>query len=266
MKYTILYFLLISCSKVTPVVSDGDRSAIKLKIFELENSAKTDSNGWIVSESCDAMLWTGKACLEKTDLLAAEDNGKFYRTPDKRCFEDQRSGSSWSRDMSLGLLHCLIQKKDLAAIERHIDYGNKHHWIMGDGLKSRTAYSPALIGLWYKAARKLGHNYRYAEISNVYPKGLVDYQAHLQMLDIYLRGKLNGKISNIMLRRIIEHANRLPDSIFYHLLRLKYDSSHDFDLSVCLDDNHSVRDYVRCDGEHCELAERIFSCKMALEQ
>lgn len=255
------------CSKAKPVEQKADLHYEERILNELEDKARelTDKNGWLVHESCDSILWTGRACLSETDLAAAETSGKFFRTPSKQCFDEKRSGSSWSRDMSLGLLHCLIINKDLAAIERHIEYGERHSWVMGDGLKSRTAYSPALIGLWYKAARKLGHNYHYLEVPNLYPAGLKDYQANLQMFFIYLTGKLDGEISSRMLRRIIEHSNRVPSSPFYSALKLKYNGI--FDGNICSHDsiNNNV-DYLRCDGEPCELAEAIFACRVHIEQ
>jgi len=167
--------------------------------------------------------------------------------------------------MSLGFLNCLIQQKDLPAIERHIAYGEENGWKMGEGAPQRIYYSPALIGLWYKAARILGHDYGYTEVPNVYAKGLTDYQAHLQMLDIYLRGKLDGKISSRMRDRLREHHSRLPRSHFYAAINAKYSGTNNDILDTCLGYDEPIGDYVRCDNEACELAEKIFTCKMVLE-
>jgi len=270
MKLLALTFILISCSKVLPsprneVVLDTSLVREKLAELELEAESLSDENGWLVSKSCDSMLWSGKACLNITDLESAGVDGRYYRTPSKTCFADTRSASSFSRDMSLGLLNCLIEKKNLAAIERHIEYGDENGWIMGEGAINRTYYTPALIGLWYKAARVLGHDYGYTEVSNVYPSGLTDYQAHLQMLFIHLTGTLeNGQISDSMRNRIHEHSDRIPTSGFYAALSARYGGPVDSAINLCLDDDNQVGDYVRCDDENCELAERIFTCKLLL--
>lgn len=269
MKKLLILLLILSCSKPTvePVQPESNRlEELQTKLVSLieESLPLLDENGWLVSKSCDSMLWSAKYGTATTgiNIIVAEkdETGKFYRTPSKTCFEENRSGSTWSKDMSLGLLAYLIAQRDLETIERHIAYGNSTGWIMGEGAKSRTVYSPALISLWYKAARVLGHDYGYIEVGNIYAKGLTDYQAALQMMDVYINGILDGRISETMLDRIIEHSDRDLDSRFFHILRGIYSGPIDLAINSCLDDSLSGGESVRCDDEPCELAERIFAC------
>lgn len=263
--------VLFSCSTVKPVKpASSDLELVKIKLTSLLDEAfeKSNKHGWLVDDTCDAMMWTslfGTATKNFVDMTAAEtEPGKFYRTTEKTCWiegrEKQRSGSTWSRDMSIAFLIYLYSQGDLETIERHIEYGEYTGWIMGNGELSRTVYSPALISLWYETAKKLGHDYGKVKISNIYTKGLDDYQAHLQMLFIYHSGELNGEISNVMLDRIREHSSRLPGLPFYEFLRAKYLGNISVSVSMCLDDDLVVGDYVRCHDKPCELAERIFVC------
>ena len=135
---------------------------------------------------------------------------------------------------------------------------------MGDGVISRTFYTPALRGLWRKAARKLTGDKHGVEWPNTYPAGLTDFTAHLQMLDIELRGRLDGAITSKMVDRIKEHSARIPSSVFYAVMSDRY-AGTDRATALCLDDDNVVGDYVRCDGEACELAERIFACNLLLD-
>jgi len=272
MKYNILYYaaiaFCISCSspKNKQVDSSKDRLA---ELQENQNflinemmKISDSKNTWLVDKSCDSMMWSalaGTSLKGYFDYSLAEEDGKFYRTQYKNCYPED-SKSSWSRDMSLALLIYLYSQKDLAAVERHIEYGENNGWIMGEGVKSRTYYTPALISLWYKVAKTLGHDYRKFIIPNVYTKGLIDYQAHLQMLDIYLNGELDGAISDGMLSRVREHSSRLPSSNFYDAIRSKYLGDFSRVIGRCISDEHLVGDYVRCDNEPCELAEQIFAC------
>jgi len=273
MKLILLTFLIISCSREKPKQQptfDEKVQAVTEKLEDLKIQADhfVDENGWPVSESCDAMLWAGKYCTafpDYVDITAAEIDGKFFRTPAKSCLDDFRSASTFSRDMSMGLLSCLVAKKDLEAIERHIEYGETHSWVMGEGPLSRTAYSPSLIGLWHKAARNLGHDYNVVEVGNLYPSGLIDYQAHLQVMDIYLRHKLVGFITQPMINRLNEHGERKPNSVFYKTMQKLYLGELSEPINLCLDDHNIVGEYVRCDGEACELVERIFACNLILE-
>lgn len=280
MKILYLTFLLLSCASpdVKPVEPDSNRlEELKSQQRRLIETAipLLNDHGWLVDDTCDAMMWTslfGAFADVSIDISAAEsetDPGKFYRTTEKTCWvegrEDQRSGSTWSRDMSISFLIYLRSQGDLETIERHIAYGEANGWIMGDGAKSRTVYSPALISLWYKTAKVLGHDYGKLEISNIWTKGLDDYQAHLQTLFIYHLGGLDGAISDTMLARIREHNERLPGSTFYSALRAKYDSGIDAVVNRCISDKRLLGDYVRCHGKPCGLAEQIFACGIVIK-
>lgn len=298
MKFLVLIFLLLSCGKVESTPVDIDLGPVENRIEELAQRAAdlVDGNGWLVSKSCDARLWTAKACLDSTDFSAAMIGEQYFRTPSKTCYSNflvwkklkvkrdaeldkelkaeitakmkaikHKSQSTTSRDMELGTLSCLVERRDLTAIEDHIEYGSDNAWIMGEGLITRTPYSLALIGLWYKVARVLGHDYGYTEVGNIYPKGQIDYQAHLSMLDIYNRFRMDGKISKIMLARINEHADREPECGFYQSMKSKFSGDLQPAIDICL--GESKCSYVRCDEEleKCRLAEQIFSCRIILE-
>ena len=276
MKLIITTLLILSCAKpeiqpIPPVSNDAD--LVREKLTSLLDDAITQSEsreGWLVDDTCDAMMWTslfGTATKSFINISAAESEtepGRFYRTRQKTCWvkgrEKQRSGSTWSRDMSIAFLIYLYSQGDLETIERHIEYGEENGWIMGDGYITRTAYSPALISLWYQTAKALGHNYGYLPVDNLYKSGLIDYEAHLQMLFIFHSGELNGGISNAMADRILEHSGRLPNLPFYEFLRAKYFGGIDDSASLCLRDDSVVGDYVRCHDKPCELAEEIFVC------
>lgn len=272
LKLLITTLLILSCAKPTiePAHPMSEKTqAIGEKLQELRAKAKEISlNGWLVSESCDAMLWSAISNIGNADYfrfeLAEDENkpGKFYRTQSKDCYELAKSGSEWSRDMGLALLIYLYLQGDLKTIERHIAYGEANNWVMGKGLISRTYYTSALQSLWYKAAKKLGHNYGMVIVQNVYWKNLVDFEARLQAFDIFLNGEIDGAISETMFARVAEHSKRIPASGFYAFVKGKYSGGISRSVDICLDDSNIVNDYVRCDGEPCELAERIFTCQL----
>lgn len=272
MKNLFLTLLLISCAKPTvePVEPVSDRlPEVQEKLVELfeEGIAIADTkNTWLIADSCDSMMWSslfGSQLEGYFKYELAEDkeiSGKYYRTQDQDCFADARSGSTWSRDMALAFLVYLYSQGDLGAIEAHIAFGESQGWIMGEGARTRTIYSPALIGLWYKAAKSLGHDYGVIIVQNEYSAGKVDYQANLQMLDIYLNGIIDGAITETMLARVLEHSDRDSDSRFFHILRGIYQGPIEPAIDICLDDDERIGSHVRCDGEQCELADRVFAC------
>lgn len=268
----ILTLLISSCSFIEEKPSEDNLYQVRKKVVQLEEQAQSleTSQGWLVSVGCDSMLWASKVC-DGMDLTAAEEFGRLYRRPAKDCFikdrDYQDSKSSFSRDMGIGAAHCAHRQGNLELVERHIEYGEAHGWVMGEGVLSRTVYSPFLISLWYRVAKDLGHNYKKLKVPNILTKGLTDYQAALQMLGIYTTGKLDNKISKTMLKRIIEHKEREPNNTFYHALYGKYSGDKKRAIELCLDDSNIVGSYVRCTDEQtrCDLAERIFSCRIILE-
>jgi hypothetical protein len=265
MKNLIITLLLLSCAKpeISPVEPIPDRleelqEAQDKRVEKAIEIAET-KNTWLVSESCDSMMWSALfgSQLEgyfKFYLAESEvETGRYYRRPSHDCFDTESSGSTWSRDMGLSLLIYLYSQGDLESIESHIAFGESTSpvWVMGDGLITRTPYSPALIGLWYKAAKALGHDYGVVIIPNRYDPGKIDYSAHLEILDVYLNGELDNGITYPMLARVSEHSNRVPDSVFYEVIRAKYKGNTVRATDMCLSDDVRDIDYLRCDGEPC---------------
>lgn len=283
MKYNILYSIAIafyigSCaagnSSVEPETDQLELMQDKmLSLHEKALPLAVENEGWLVDDTCDAMMWTslyGTATVDFINIEAAESEtepGRFYRTRQKTCWvkgrEKQRSGSTWSRDMGLSLLIYLYSQGDLETIKRHIEYGKSTpgpRWRMGEGRWARIYYSSALKSLWYQTAKKLGYDYQVLRLPNTYFKGLKDYEAHLQGLFIDHMGELYGEISDVMVSRILEHSSRLPDMAFYEYLRAKYLGNTSRIVDMCLSDTGFSGDYVRCHDKPCELAEQIFVC------
>jgi hypothetical protein len=125
-----------------------------------------DANGWLVYDDCDGFLWTSKYAAvtgaERPNFAAAEylpdEPGRFARRPlSQPCEITNDRGSSWSRDMGLGLITYVVRSGDLALAQRHEAYGRAHQWQMGEPLgDGRAVYSPALVGLLYQTIFTLG--------------------------------------------------------------------------------------------------------------
>lgn len=227
--------------------------------------------GWLTPTDCDGMLWTGKYAASRgvtgVSLVAAEypnDPGKFARRPPPYCWDggDNGSKSEWSRDMGVaGLFPWAFKTGDLTALERHADYGRANGWKMGEPTSDgRTYYTPQVKNLLFKVIEALGGS---RAPSNPWPdvwsSGLTDYQAHVQVMSIWLHGETGGTTAT-MRKRLKEHAEREPENPLY---RAAYgDLNEAADLLL---DGHPTPSYVRCENPaQCQLSEWLFAASLVL--
>ena len=293
----LTFCILISCGVVDKKdpPHETDIEDVKLHLAALKTIALNDAdeNGWI-STDCDGMLWNGKyaAATSLGDITSSEfdASGRFGRTPAKRCFEegkDNGSKSTWSRDMAIGFIYWAFRTDDLDVLQRHSNYGTSNQWKMGEPLSDgRVLYNPGLIGLLYNAIYSLGGSKNTNRLwPSIWPSGLVDYEAHLQVLKIALVGEiaeslneadamprrpLTGNlgllsVSTTMFKRLEEHAAREPNNVFFQAVLAKYTGEYDTAIDLCT--SSSVGSYVRCDDNtSCKLAELIFSCDFLVRQ
>jgi hypothetical protein len=221
-----------------------------------------------------------KHCLKEIET------GKFNRRPmSKGLYIDDERRCTWSRDMGLGLDVYAYTEGDDGLIKDHVKYGSKHFWKMGDPLNDgRVLYTPQMIGLQYlvryyftRTSADLTKAKYYGE---TYPSGLDDYQAHLQMLQIFVRSEINTKtgqyelvphetfgenltVSDTMYRRILEHSDREPLCEFYFAMRARYSDGDLMAIQQMLDSDMSGCSFVRCnDSMACHIAEKLFTAKV----
>jgi len=292
---------LSSCSrnkhKPRPL-PENSRVAQLLEMYETKKELALEladsENGWIVSD-CDGMLWNGKYNCGLggggANLRAAEypgTPGRYNRRPEPFCEAGAGSQTSWSRDMGMGLISAAWCQKDLPLLEAHAAFGTANLWKMGEPLADgRVVYTPAMIGKLYQTIRALGGPNSPASIwPSVYPSGLDDYQAHLQILDIWLRGEIEESrgnadavprppedglelldVTHTMWQRIKEHAAREPACPFYRYMEAIYVTADiEPTLELLLEDRNECQ-YLRCDGHQgCHVGEWLFVAKNVLDR
>lgn len=221
MKSLLLALCLFSCSKSdlqvpTPVVDERLQST--MGVYKAEIVQQQDSHGFIYADECDSLLFTSLAAiaLDAVDIRAArEDNGRWHRRPAKDCYPEH-SKSTISRDMLLGVMWYAYYHRDLELVESMWSYGSARSWIMGDGLRSRTLFTPALVSTLAQLIYKLGgasHEERKIPVLTWSP--VDDFEAHLQVLHIMLRHRIYGTIEQTAEDRLKEQATRQPKNALF---------------------------------------------------
>lgn len=172
----------------------------KFNLYHTLFPSKQDASGFILSDECDSLLFTGLVGSVpgiNVDIDAAQDaQGSWHRRPlelPECCPEFSKS--SISRDMLLGLAWYAYSNGRLDISEGVIKYALSHWMVMGKGAKSRTIMTPGLLSTFAWISYRLGGPSRLwlRWIPTVESAQATDYQAHLSMLHILLRRELTGK-------------------------------------------------------------------------
>jgi hypothetical protein len=193
-----------------------------------------DEHGFVESNECDSLLFTalyGAAGLPNLDILAARDqNGMWHRRPIERpCFKngvDYGAPSTISRDMFVGLFWYLWATKDFQKSNELLEYGKKHDFIMGYGDPTRIFMTPALSGtlaeiVYRTSGNNPDYNYLMRFNPQKWPESITDYELHLSVLHILLRGEMFGGITDGMMSSLKYAYNHNPKnplfSYAYHV-------------------------------------------------
>jgi hypothetical protein len=212
--------------------------------------------GWLVQD-CDGMLWSSQAGVAPElgfdPTLAEKEPGLFWRRPiDQPCWTPEQGDlgakTTWSRDMFIcGLLPWSVIRGRTDILDRHITYGEAHGWLMGEPMADmRALYSPSLIAMTYRAARR---DIPAAHVPNIWPQGLTDYQAHLAACAALVEVEVDGSLSDGGQQLIAEQAAREPLSPLYLYLHGLYTGSQQPVIDLLLSTQHPTPDYVRNEGQ-----------------
>jgi hypothetical protein len=293
-------FILFGCSdwRDEKEAIEVDQVDQLVDVFEQKQAKAKElrdpETGWLTPDSCDGILWSSKYAItvgiDEVDIEAAEhpdEMGRFGRRPHPPCWSeelgDQGSPATWSRDMfKAGLAPWAWEHKRLDVLERHAEYGKDNNWYMGKPLADgRTLYTPQVIGFLYQIIYALGGE---NSINRMWPEwynsGLDDFEAHLQVMGILVRGEIHEArgeadavpallgISGGMWERIEEHYNREPHNPLYAYMYNLYDSGDFTDtITLLLDHSEPFGTYVRCgEIERCKLAEWLYVAYKVLKR
>jgi len=205
-----------------------------------------------VTDDCDALLFSALGAVGglQVDLTAARnEDGEWFRTPQKDCYPN-KSSSSISRDMLLGVMIAAWASRDLDMAERLYKYGADHLWIMGSGFPSRTFFNPEITATLAQLSYKLGGPDR--AIRN-FPvswsaTGISDFEAHLQVLHIILRRAIYDKIEPSAQEVLNAQATRQPENALFQWAALNTPKA----VELLKDTRYWPSDRLPNSGDRCE--------------
>ena len=211
--------------------------------FYCEASKEAYEEKKYVHSKCDGAGFTSlySTRCPGVDLSVFEDTatGKPYRSPTHDCFSTGASKSEYSRDMLLMRMIAAWVHKDLAWVNRIISYGEKNSWVICNALDTATkigrcVVSPSLYLILYDMQSRL---------EGVLPSSLTvqkdedavglqyDFQAHLEVIRIWLEGEIYGAITDTQLKKLEAYAKRESENALFLAIYAKY-SSGDFSSAL----------------------------------
>jgi hypothetical protein len=211
--------------------------------FYCEASKEAYQEKKYVHSKCDGAGFTSLYSTRcgGVDLSVFEDSatGKPYRSPTHDCFSTGASKSEYSRDMLLMRMVGAWRHKDLAWVNRMISYGEKNSWVICDAIDDATkigrcVVSPSLYSVLYDMQSRL---------EGVAPSSLTlqkdedavglkdDFEAHLEVLKIWLEGEIYGAITDTQLMKLEGYAKRESENALFLAVYAKY-SNGDFSNSL----------------------------------
>lgn len=287
MRLIILMAMLTACASHSEKNSPADRKAqieylINDSIAGLTALADPVTN-WPSMTDCDGTLWAGLACAGGYPVkieLAEHTPGEIHRRPAPACWNstagDVGSKSTTSNDMLLGYFLCAWERRDLNALQRIADYGEKHHWIMGAPSTEidRVLLKSNQLSILGRAIYVLSggdDNHAYRRTPLVYLPVVADYERHLQAIGIVLAGDVTTggeaellDINDSMLKRLHELVDAEPSNPGFATALGIYTGDMTRAVDLFLDTTAPIPSYVRGDNLAAfAFAERLFWLKKA---
>lgn len=236
MKSLLVILLLISCQSTTkhkeqPTLPiEPTKDELLKKKFELylkEQPKGLDRYQWPTLKSpCDAtgflaLCKTAGGCEMANFFDGEKSPGEWQRNAEWNCVETGRSKTSISKDMlMMGFVYGLYGMEKAKAIgyfNRLEEYGKENDWIMGYPSEtiedlSRVYMTPTMTLTLYNILQYLGVSKAPSEGYRRIPGG---FQAHLRVLDILVKAKINNGIDAIQLADLKTLHDRDPQNALY---------------------------------------------------
>ncbi len=256
----LLLLFLSSCGRHdSQDVDSNDLSLLTdiVNVYKLQANQVETVEGWIQPEDCDSALFNGLAsmALPNINLKAAQvAAGQWHRRPAVlgNCYPNE-SKSEISRDMMVGIIWSIWRRRDLQAADDLLQYGRSNLWRMGEGQVQDTQEVPNFMRLLAEVIYQLGGS-NYAERSlapSLEVAGGTDYQRHLQVMFIALKGEVYGSLSEHDVSVLKHHVDEQAWNPLFYSVYHKYKDGDLSQLSSLLSPTLWPRNRLPTSADRC---------------
>jgi len=234
----VIFLLLVSCgtekheAKRTP---DDFRDLLYQQELYLEKAkAVQDEHGWIETDECDALLFTGLAMSAGLENVQIDEghraDGRWERRPQGNCY--RLIQGSISRDMLVGLMWAAWSTGKEYILKDLYKYGSDHNWKMGDGDVDTVYFTPNMINTLRILIGKDDN------IPEVWVDPQKDHQRHVVALNIILRGEEEGNIRDDQLSVLKKFVKKQPkNALFQYGVHRFTDGDQSDSLAILRDES-----------------------------
>jgi len=246
-KILLTSLLLVSCGR-NETSHNIDNSSILREVRALYMSlipVVQDEHGYVETDKCDSVLHTallGAGKVEITNMNAARNaSGQWFRRPltYTECLSVGASKSTFSRDMVTGLLVYWQATGNWQDAEAFYQYASDRSLKFGesdgsaDG-NSRIFMSTSLMALLAEVIYRNGgpeHLIRHTATRLVVGPTPTGFEAHLQVLQIVLWGRLTGYLSDSEKAAALAQVARSPQNALFQYAAGNLDTARDLLLA-----------------------------------
>jgi hypothetical protein len=215
----ILILVLVGCGveprKRSVEPTKLEKLKVKTELYEKLFKEQQDESGFIYTDACDSLIFTGISNPEANLTAAEVAPGRWLRRPTSypECYATGKSRSEISRDGLLGVIYWSVENKRTDVLLRLWKYGEDHNWIMAEGGWQHAVFAPAHIALlaqaiYYTSDGKNDYYIRHSRYP-MFGEG-EGYQAHLQILHLLIQEKVYGTILDIDAKSVKSLADANP--------------------------------------------------------
>ena len=256
-KYLLIFLSIFGCQKR----EEHKPSIVHPLVAQKAELYKSLHNGW-AHDKCDSLGFTSLCKLaggcSEADVMQAEgEPGRWYRSPEKDCYDLGQSASDISKDMLMMLFPYLYATGDKQNMQEIYDYGKANGNVMGRGPISRTLMTPSMVLFLQELLGMIGLTFEPTT-----EKGKEGYEKHLDAIYIMTSAMKRGGIIPSDYETMRKYADESPRNALFQAMYHKFkDGDQASAIAVLLDENLFPSDRLPTAKDRCEeyLWQRDFS-------
>ena len=246
--YILTILLLVSCAKQKPKQTQqrSPEVAAKAELY------KSLHKGW-AHDKCDSLGFTSicrlaSGCSEADIMQAEGEPGRWYRSPEKDCYDLGQSKSDISKDMLMMLFPYLYATGDKQNLREIYDYGKANGNVMGRGPISRTLMTPSMVLFLQELLGMIGLTFEPTA-----EKGKEGYEKHLDAIYIMTSAMKRGGVLPQDYETLRRYAEESPRNALFQALYHKFkDGDQASAIAVLLDEKLFHSDRLPTTADRCE--------------
>jgi hypothetical protein len=165
-------------------------------------------------------------------MQAEGEPGRWYRSPEKDCYDLGQSKSDISKDMLMMLFPYLYATGDKQNLQEIYDYGKANGNVMGRGPISRTLMTPSMVLFLQELLGMIGLTFE-----PTVEKGKQGYEKHLDAIYIMTAAMKRGGVLPQDYETLRRYAEESPRNALFQALYHKFkDGDQTSTIAVLLDE------------------------------